>query len=322
METIFFNCFDHHGTSGLAYRTPPPIQQHQGSVESDQSNYRPRLSNHLSSMSVNNFGGYLNSFTSPNQGFSGHIGGQVMPDMFNGSNYGGPTFTTPTPHWTYNEWLQGGVNASAHSVNSTSTSAASMGLIGGGGSGGSCGGGGVGLDVNGGITGIGGGSGGGSSSGQGISDSTTLHPLQFASPGSMDQYQSYQSALLSNNYQSAIGRRASCESDSKSKVKRRVSGRKCSNCDTSVTSLWRCNNKGESVCNACGLYYKLHGVPRPLTMKKDSIQTRKRKPKSSHLNGSKSAINNNNNNSINSIVTNNGINPNFINNVSSMNFKY
>uniref|UniRef100_T1JR30 GATA-type domain-containing protein n=1 Tax=Tetranychus urticae TaxID=32264 RepID=T1JR30_TETUR len=46
-----------------------------------------------------------------------------------------------------------------------------------------------------------------------------------------------------------------------------------------VTSLWRCNSKGESVCNACGLYFKLHNVPRPLTMKKDAIQTRRRKPK-------------------------------------------
>ncbi|XP_015789510.1 GATA-binding factor 6-B isoform X1 [Tetranychus urticae] len=56
-------------------------------------------------------------------------------------------------------------------------------------------------------------------------------------------------------------------------------GRKCANCGTSVTSLWRCNSKGESVCNACGLYFKLHNVPRPLTMKKDTIQTRRRKPK-------------------------------------------
>jgi hypothetical protein len=29
---------------------------------------------------------------------------------------------------------------------------------------------------------------------------------------------------------------------------------------------------GEPVCNACGLYFKLHGVNRPLAMKKDSIQ--------------------------------------------------
>ncbi|XP_024081320.1 transcription factor GATA-4-like isoform X1 [Cimex lectularius] len=62
---------------------------------------------------------------------------------------------------------------------------------------------------------------------------------------------------------------------------RRV-GLACSNCGTSMTSLWRRNASGEPVCNACGLYYKLHGINRPLTMKKDSIQTRKRKPKGSN----------------------------------------
>ncbi|XP_071143107.1 transcription factor GATA-4-like isoform X8 [Mytilus edulis] len=59
---------------------------------------------------------------------------------------------------------------------------------------------------------------------------------------------------------------------------RRV-GLSCANCHTSTTTLWRRNNEGEPVCNACGLYYKLHGVNRPLAMKKDGIQTRKRKPK-------------------------------------------
>jgi transcription elongation factor Elf1 len=61
----------------------------------------------------------------------------------------------------------------------------------------------------------------------------------------------------------------------------RRSGLSCSNCSTTNTSLWRRNGLGEPVCNACGLYYKLHSVNRPITMKKDSIQTRKRKPKSS-----------------------------------------
>lgn len=53
----------------------------------------------------------------------------------------------------------------------------------------------------------------------------------------------------------------------------------CANCHTTHTTLWRRNTEGEPVCNACGLYMKLHGVPRPLAMKKESIQTRKRKPK-------------------------------------------
>lgn len=59
----------------------------------------------------------------------------------------------------------------------------------------------------------------------------------------------------------------------------RRQGLQCTNCQTATTSLWRRNQVGEPVCNACGLYFKLHGVKRPLTMKKDSIQTRKRKPK-------------------------------------------
>ncbi|XP_067867036.1 transcription factor GATA-4-like isoform X2 [Heterodontus francisci] len=59
----------------------------------------------------------------------------------------------------------------------------------------------------------------------------------------------------------------------------RREGLSCSNCHTTTTTLWRRNAEGEPVCNACGLYMKLHGIPRPLAMKKEGIQTRKRKPK-------------------------------------------
>merc|ERR1711953_730143 len=51
----------------------------------------------------------------------------------------------------------------------------------------------------------------------------------------------------------------------------------CANCKTQTTTLWRRNNNGEPVCNACGLYHKLHNVARPITLKKDGIQTRNRK---------------------------------------------
>uniref|UniRef100_G3P503 GATA binding protein 2 n=1 Tax=Gasterosteus aculeatus aculeatus TaxID=481459 RepID=G3P503_GASAC len=66
------------------------------------------------------------------------------------------------------------------------------------------------------------------------------------------------------------------------KPKRRLSaarraGTCCANCQTTITTLWRRNGNGDPVCNACGLYYKLHNVNRPLTMKKEGIQTRNRK---------------------------------------------
>ncbi|XP_045912757.1 trans-acting T-cell-specific transcription factor GATA-3-like [Micropterus dolomieu] len=54
-------------------------------------------------------------------------------------------------------------------------------------------------------------------------------------------------------------------------------GTLCVNCSTATTTLWRRTSAGEPVCNACGLYYKLHQVNRPLAMKKDRIQTRNRR---------------------------------------------
>ncbi|KAM6457352.1 transcription factor GATA-6 isoform 1-T6 [Liasis olivaceus] len=73
-------------------------------------------------------------------------------------------------------------------------------------------------------------------------------------------------------------------------------GLSCANCHTTTTTLWRRNAEGEPVCNACGLYMKLHGVPRPLAMKKEGIQTRKRKPK--NIAKTKSCSGNNNNNAV------------------------
>lgn len=40
----------------------------------------------------------------------------------------------------------------------------------------------------------------------------------------------------------------------------------CSNCQTTTTPLWRKKSELELLCNACGLFYKLHGVLRPMRM--------------------------------------------------------
>ncbi|KAH3676183.1 hypothetical protein WICMUC_002205 [Wickerhamomyces mucosus] len=51
---------------------------------------------------------------------------------------------------------------------------------------------------------------------------------------------------------------------------------RCTNCNTQTTPLWRRNPEGQPLCNACGLFLKLHGVVRPLSLKTDVIKKRQR----------------------------------------------
>ena len=49
----------------------------------------------------------------------------------------------------------------------------------------------------------------------------------------------------------------------------------CSHCSTTKTSLWR-RRGGRLVCNACALYEKLHGEPRPAHLLNQDIRKRNR----------------------------------------------
>lgn len=61
-----------------------------------------------------------------------------------------------------------------------------------------------------------------------------------------------------NNRSSMAAQRAH-----KKTVSNRRVGLVCSNCQTTTTTLWRRDNHGDPVCNACGLYFKLHSVRLP-----------------------------------------------------------
>ncbi|KAI8975938.1 hypothetical protein BDB01DRAFT_804744 [Pilobolus umbonatus] len=50
----------------------------------------------------------------------------------------------------------------------------------------------------------------------------------------------------------------------------------CVNCRTTTTPLWRRDEHENTICNACGLYYKLHNVHRPVSMRRSVIKRRKR----------------------------------------------
>ncbi|KAJ2843471.1 GATA type transcriptional activator of nitrogen-regulated proteins, partial [Coemansia erecta] len=51
---------------------------------------------------------------------------------------------------------------------------------------------------------------------------------------------------------------------------------KCFNCSADKTPLWRRDPQDNIICNACGLYYKLHGKARPVSMKRAAIRRRHR----------------------------------------------
>nr|DBA24037.1 TPA: hypothetical protein GDO54_011743 [Pyxicephalus adspersus] len=63
---------------------------------------------------------------------------------------------------------------------------------------------------------------------------------------------------------------ATCKNVKGYVYRRRGSGVFCANCLTTKTSLWRKNANGGYVCNACGLYQKLHSTPRPLNIIKQN----------------------------------------------------
>ncbi|KAF5362257.1 hypothetical protein D9756_002813 [Leucocoprinus leucothites] len=79
---------------------------------------------------------------------------------------------------------------------------------------------------------------------------------------------------------------ASANTTAAKKPRAAVGALSCANCGTSTTPLWRRDDVGNNICNACGLYFKLHGTHRPNSMKKTVIKRRKRVPAAAGAAGS------------------------------------
>lgn len=53
-----------------------------------------------------------------------------------------------------------------------------------------------------------------------------------------------------------------------------TTGPQCSHCQTRKTSVWRRSKTGQKLCNACGVYSRLRGKDRPLSLKRNKIKPR------------------------------------------------
>lgn len=105
-------------------------------------------------------------------------------------------------------------------------------------------------------------------------------PIKIPS-SSESSFNYHQSSTRSSNFQSSFSSNSiSLENsqllkhklkNSKLPMRKPKKFLQCSNCNTKTTPLWRKYNQGELLCNACGLFYKLHGVLRPLNDRVDKI---------------------------------------------------
>lgn len=86
----------------------------------------------------------------------------------------------------------------------------------------------------------------------------------------------YQYPVPANGYAYAYSELGGNALQASARPKRGDGGTVCFNCETKTTPLWRHDADGHSLCNACGLFQKLHGVRRPLKLKKDVIRKRNR----------------------------------------------
>ncbi|WFD47566.1 GATA type transcriptional activator of nitrogen-regulated proteins [Malassezia furfur] len=115
----------------------------------------------------------------------------------------------------------------------------------------------------------------GSASGQegaAASESTDKKLASATAPGAESRGTSQSSSQTAPSSDTANGGADKTEQGARPAIE----ALRCTNCQTTTTPLWRRDEDGNNICNACGLYHKLHGTHRPIGMRKTVIKRRKR----------------------------------------------
>ncbi|KAI8375623.1 hypothetical protein EDC96DRAFT_495958, partial [Choanephora cucurbitarum] len=109
-------------------------------------------------------------------------------------------------------------------------------------------------------------------------ESASSSPHSIASPHSLsssDSHDEDEDDMVSRQANKHKRNRTSVSRQS-NKASNNANKTQCHNCQTTTTPLWRRDPQGNPLCNACGLFLKLHGAVRPLSLKTDIIKKRNR----------------------------------------------
>lgn len=97
-------------------------------------------------------------------------------------------------------------------------------------------------------------------------------PSSSSKPSTQESTSDIQSLISTKDVPVEISYHQHCFETAK---KENTEGNVCSHCKTDSTSLWR-RLEGMLMCNACALYFKLHGVNRPLYLNTGVVKRRNR----------------------------------------------